>query len=197
LKQSALVLIAILFLISGQVGAASEPKDDPRSHGSGGVELRLAGSSHHLVSDGVGRNAAGDPVVWGGMLMCVPGHGTATIVGVEPVSPTGGLHVQGFAVRPNPIPTGGVLVGDFRGTLSDAGFGSDTSVTVSCDSHQVGVELAVQAARPGSQDASSSSWRVSYSAGGRTGSLVIPLAVQLCGERSPSAPECSGLSPLP
>jgi hypothetical protein len=134
------------------------------------------------------------------MLLCISEAGRVTITSVEPVKPQGDLTVQAFAVRPNPAladPPGG-MVGDDRATLREAGFGSSHVVTAVCGKpgSGKGVELAIQATRPGEEDASSDAWRISWKSTTTSGSFDFPLAVQLCGEKTANAPACQELNPL-
>jgi hypothetical protein len=135
------------------------------------------------------------------MILCLSSPGRVIITSVEPVNPRGGLTVQAFAVRPNPslaTPPGG-MVGDDRAKLWRDGFDKTHHVvTTACggpDSGK-GVELAVQATRPGPDDAASDAWRISWRSATSSGSLDFPLAVELCGEKSADAPACERLNPL-
>jgi hypothetical protein len=135
------------------------------------------------------------------MVLCLSSPGRVTITSVEPIHPRGGLTVQAFAVRPNPsiaTPPGG-MVGDDRTTLWRLGFAKGHHVvTTACGSpgSGKGVELAVQATRPGPEDAASDAWRISWRSATSSGSVDFPLAVELCGEKTAAAPACERLDPL-
>jgi hypothetical protein len=143
---------------------------------------------------------AGEPAAWGSMLLCLSEPGRVTITAVEPVHPQGGLSVEAFAVRPNPSLTEpvGAMLGDARGALRDQGFGDTHVVTTACGAQGSGkgVELGVEAIKPGHADASSDAWRISWKSATSSGSFTFPLAVQLCRGRNPDAPACSNLSPI-
>jgi hypothetical protein len=129
------------------------------------------------------------------MILCLSEPGEATITSVRPLSPSGGFHVDDFAVRPDPLLDGNPLLGTARGDLESVGFGSDVTVDIECGSRQVGQELGVQASRDTGADASSASWLVAYETDDSSGTLTIAMAVQLC-TGSPSSSACSALAPF-
>jgi hypothetical protein len=141
--------------------------------------LRVVGD-YTYVSVGVGRNVPRQAVSLGELLLCVEGADRATITAVEPVNPTGGFRVEAFAVRPNPFSTQDDMLGDRPSTLSELGIEQRHAVDVRCGSSGVGMELDVQASRPGHQNASSDGWKVSYRSAWRRSSFVVRHAVQLC-----------------
>jgi hypothetical protein len=160
--------------------------------------LTFSGRKPPLVSAGVAATRPGQPVIWGSMMLCVSKAGTARITSVQPVKPIGGLEVDDFSVRPNPLLHNSSLIADARGSLKQNDFVGSRAVTTSCGSPRSGkaVELAVQASRPTDADAASESWLINYTIDGQSKSLTYPMAVRICGERSPTAPACRKLSPF-
>lgn len=140
-------------------------------------------------------------------MVCSTGPGPVTVTGVRLVDATGGLRVDAFAVRPNPMSTGGEGFGDARLPLDQIGGGFDPdgvqvvpglcslaepTPTPSADPRGVPSELAVQVSKPGSVDASATGLAVEYTSDGETGELRLPWALTLCegaaGSCSPPEP---------
>lgn len=99
--------------------------------GWSGPSLRPAGSPNTSMG-GFTKVSPAHHALLGSMLLCLTGPGRAVITAVRPNQPAGSIEVVGYAVRPNPLLTGGDMLGTEYGTLRTNGFSADRTVDVSC-----------------------------------------------------------------
>jgi len=122
----------------------------------------------------------------GSMFLCLTGPGQAVITQVRPVHPVGTMDVVGYAVRPNPLLTGGKMVGTEYGTLQTYGFTRNKTVHIRCadpnsgQGYELGLELAV----PPGMNAGATAFDIDYIVGGHAASLTFPQGAVLCSTSS-------------
>lgn len=118
----------------------------------------------------------------GAMLLCLTGPGRAVITAVRPIHPTGTIEVVDYAVRPNPLLTGGEMVGTEYGTLRTHGFTANRTVGEPCgaDNSGHGYELALELSVPRGTNAATTGWEIDYQIGDHTASTTFPQGAVLC-----------------
>jgi hypothetical protein len=118
----------------------------------------------------------------GEMILCLTGPGRAVITAVRPIHPTGTIDVLGYAVRPNPVLSGGELLGSDYGTLQTHGFTANHTVDVPCgaDDSGHGYELALELSVPPDTNAGTNGWDIDYRIGDHTASTTFPYGAVLC-----------------
>jgi hypothetical protein len=136
----------------------------------------------------IGSTVAGRPYSVGSIPLCLDGVGSAVIDSVT--VDDGGLRVTDFAVRPRrEWPQMGL--GSAEQSLRATGFGSDRTITVSCDGGFA--ELGVEFRKSGEATARTDVLEVHWSAGIRSGTVEVPLHFVLCGDEDPVAPACESV----
>lgn len=151
-------------------------------------ELRVAGTPTPVIVS-ASNVSAGQPVSFGSVILCLPQHGSVTIEGVSLAGAPAGLHLDAFAVRPNPFVIQKPGVGAERSQLRTLGFnpGAAQVVDSQCPSPGAeqtwkgGSELAFQVSYAATGAVVAQSLEVKYSFGtSETRTLSIPYGVQLC-----------------
>lgn len=159
--------------------------------GRSGPSLRPAGSPQSSMG-GFPAVSPAHRALLGGMILCLTGSGTAVITGVRPLHPTGTIDVLDFATRPNPLQTGGQVLGTEYGTLQAHGLKASRTVDVPCgnsDSGQ-GYELALELTVPSGTNAGTTGWEIDYQVGGHTASTTFPEGTVLCSTASIDDTSC-------
>jgi hypothetical protein len=156
--------------------------------------LGCGGSSGPRLTDGhPNPSMGGFPAVspahhalLGSMFLCLTGPGQAVITEVRPIHPIGTIEVVEYAVRPNPILTGGEMVGMEYGTLRTHGFTRDRIVDTRCGGPNSGQgnELALELAVPPDMNAGTTAFMIDYTVGGHAASLIFPQGAVLCSTSS-------------
>ena len=158
---------------------------------SSGPQLSTGGPINWTVNGipGIGPSNHADI---GEFFLCLTAPGRAVITGVRPVRPIGTVEVVAFAVRPNPLLTGGVMLGSGSGTLQDNGFNlADRVVDKQCvsDSGQ-GYELGLELTVPAGTNAGTRAFEIDYKVDDRAASLTYPEGVALCSTPTVGDPAC-------
>jgi hypothetical protein len=162
--------------------------------GSPGPSLRVAGDASPVLVEEANVPAA---ETWSFTtdILCLTGPGQAIIDDVAMHEPTGGLHVDAFALRPNPFPTGGQVIGAGAvplASLNDGYIVGRQTIETVCptagqeESWTGGREFAIQVSKPSAGPAYGLSLDVSYESGGAHETLTIPFGVALCGTGPPA-----------
>ena len=136
----------------------------------------------------VGSNTSGQPYSVGSIPLCLDGAETAVVdsVGVD----DGGLHVADFAVRPAPEPPR-MALGSAPQSLRSTGFAAGRTITEPCDGgnwSELGVEFDLSTSATARTDV----LEVRWSAGIRSGTLLVPMQFVLCGSEDTLDPDCAG-----
>lgn len=149
--------------------------------GGSGPSLRPAGNPNPSMG-GFSKVSATHRALLGSMLLCLTGPGRAVISAVRPIHPTGTIEVLDYAVRPNPILTGGGMVGTDYGTLRSYGFTANRTVDALCgaDNSGHGYELGLELSVPPGANAGTSGWEIDYRIGDHTASTTFPQGAVLC-----------------
>ena len=142
------------------------------------------------AGDGQENVSAGTSWSFGITTLCLTAPGSVTITGVAFDQPTGGLHIEAFATRPNPYPLGKSGLGAEPTPLASLGggfvLGGLQPIDSVCpkpgdeQSWTGGSEFAIQASKTVSGMAKSASLVVTYVTAGSSRTLAIPFGVSLC-----------------
>lgn len=131
----------------------------------------------------------------GEIFLCLSAPGRAVITDVQPVRPIGTVEVVAFAVRPNPVLSGGVMLGSGAGTLQQNGFDTaDRTVDTQCVTgtgrgYELGLELTV----PPGMSAGTKQFQIDYAVGDHTASLLYPVGVVLCSAPTVKDASCASV----
>ncbi len=132
--------------------------------------------------------------IWllGATIVCLDKPGTVTVTDVQ--SYGGNVDVTGYALRPNPVLTGGTMLGGDSGTLTDHHLQPGPApVTAVCDpTTGAGDELIVELRNDTQTTIKAQGLTVTYTADGRTDQLQVPHGIVLCVVKS-SDPSCAFL----
>jgi hypothetical protein len=151
------------------------------------------------VGEGAAHIRTGQPVSVGSMSLCLSRAGRATIDDVSLVGPVGGIEVDGWTLVNHPKQATEMFVGTDRRTLRSYGYPLTHTVDMTCPGSpdvQSLDELVVQVERTDDRDAGSHAFRIDWTSNDDHGSLVFPLAIALCQERSSDAAPCRALHVL-
>jgi hypothetical protein len=156
--------------------------------GSYGVGLRPA-------------DAVGTRYVLGAIILCTQGP-SVTLTGVRPAAPSRAFTIEAWGTRPDPMARGGDSILSDLGTLSGHGFQLNRGrITLRCDDRESddaarrdSVELAIQVSKREAATAWTVGLLVDYTAGRRSGKLLVPGTYSVCGV-GPGPPSNSGLCP--
>jgi hypothetical protein len=169
---------------------------------AGDPGLRVGGDPRPAIVS-AGNVMGGEPVSFGSIILCLGAPGSATIRDVSLIGSTGSIHLDTFAVRPNPYVRQQQSVGAERSDLAALGFSASTAqvVDTQCSepgaeaTWQGGSELAFQVSYDGEGTAGSQSLNVTYEYGpGTTKAFSISYGVRLCPTKcaDPTASPTSG-----
>lgn len=163
--------------------------------GWSGPSLRPAGNPNTSMG-GFPQVNAGHHALLGSMLLCLTGPGRAVITAVRPIHPTGTIEVVDYAVRPNPLLTGGEMVGTEYGTLRTRGFTANRTVDTPCgaDNSGHGYELGLELSVRHGTNAATNGWEIDYRIGGHTASTTFPQGAILCSTASLDDKPCKPLA---
>lgn len=163
--------------------------------GWSGPSLVPAGGTPNPTEEGLPEVSPAHHALFGEMLLCLTGSGRAVITAVRPIHPTGTINVLDYAVRPNPLLTGGEMLGSDYGTLRTDGFTADRTVDAPCGAGNSGhgYELAIELSVPPGTNAGTTGWEIDYRIGDHTASMTFPLSVVLCSTHSMGDEPCKHL----
>ena len=138
------------------------------------------------------------PYSFGSLILCVDRPGTVTIEHVTLKTAGPGIHLDAFAVRPNPYLHGQQALGEADASLTASGFapkknqGVDSTCltqkeqntpstwAAAAEKGRGGVELAMQYSSTATKTQTASGIVVQYLSGSHQETLTIPFAVTLC-----------------
>ena len=132
---------------------------------AGDPGLRVGGDPEPAIVS-AGNVVGAEPVSFGSIILCLGAPGSATIREVSLIGSTGSIHLDKFAVRPNPYVRQLQSVGAERSDLAALGFSASTAQVVDTQCPKPGAEATWQG---GSELA----FQVSY---GREGHRRKPIA---------------------
>jgi hypothetical protein len=163
--------------------------------GWSGPSLRPAGNPNASIG-GFPKVNANHHALLGSMLLCLTGPGRAVITSVRPIHPAGSIEVLDYGVRPNPLPTGGEMVGTEYGSLRTHGFTANRTVDVPCGAENSGhgYELALELSVPLGTDAATTGWEIDYRIGDHRASTTFPQGAVLCSTASLDQNPCKHLA---
>ncbi len=150
--------------------------------------LKVGGDPRPAIVS-AGNVVGGEPVSFGSIILCLGAPGSATIRDVSLMGSTGSIHLDKFAIRPNPYVRQQQGVGAERSDLAALGFSASTAQVVDTQcpkpgaeaTWQGGSELAFQVSYDGKGTAGSQSLNVTYEYGpGTTKAFSISYGVRLC-----------------
>ena len=157
------------------------------------VRLTFDGVPNH-VGEGAARIRSGQPVSVGSMSLCLTRAGEATINRVSLVGPVGSIRVDDWTLVNHPRQATRTFIGTDRRTLRSYGYPLTHTVDVACDAGAGDLdELVVQVERTDAEDAGFNAFRIDWTSHDDHGSILFPLSIALCAERSADAPGCHRL----
>jgi hypothetical protein len=144
----------------------------------------------HWTGDSLQVNEHRDWLI-GSMVVCLDRAGSVTVTVTGVTAYGGDVAVTGFALRPNPFPAGGQMLGSaVDGFAAEGLHPGPATVTVVCDSAPgAGDELVVQLHSDGQATTKAQGLAVAYTSEGQPGELKIPLGLVLC-TKPANNPEC-------
>jgi len=180
----------LVLAVGCQLG--SQPSDSSQVYS--GPELSTGGATGLGIS-GIPAVGPSNHADIGQMFLCLTKPGQAIITGVRPVRPAGTVEVVAFAVRPNPILSGGKMLGSGSGSLQSNGFNiADRIVDKQCVSGSgQGYELGLELSMPAGTNAGSAGFQIDYSVGDHTGSLTYQVGAILCSTPTLDDASCRSL----
>jgi hypothetical protein len=172
------------WLLVGADGSAGPGKPAVIQPGQAGGGVIFPGDNEFGIS--LPATLADRPYTIGAIPLCLDGVDGAVVDSVSPAS-TDGLTVTGFALRPFPLGFGADQV-----SLAEAGFGSGRTVSGQCSAH-AGSELGVEFTKQQAATARVDGLLVSWHAGSRSGTSLVPLHLVLCEDADENVPSCRAL----
>ena len=180
LRRLSLLAAMSLVLLTGGCSKGSGATGSAGSVGN----LRYLGSSFGIAL----RMQAGKLWSIGGLVLCVDGI-PASIESIRAGDTHGAIDVTAWGYRPNPVRTGGVLLGADSKSLASLGFTTSSPATIDTRCIEGGstsaqdapaYELGIQVTATGTENAWVDGLVVHYTTFGRKGTLAIPWEVAVC-----------------
>lgn len=145
------------------------------------------------VGEGAARIHPGQPVSIGSMDVCLDRPGTASIDRVTMVGLVGGgIAVDDWTLVKHPEQETDMFIGTDRRSLRSYHRPLTHTVDVVCDPSGRFDELVVQVHRTDGQNAGFHAFRIDWSSTDDHGTILVPLAIELCNGDAGAAP-CSRL----